>query len=368
TGTLSKTRAQLGDAFDALQTDWDVQGSATGASASLTTKRQQLVPALQLLAEVLRQPRWDAQEFEQMQRQAVQGLQKASQEPDANAGLALARKLHPYASDDVRYSATFQEDIAAAQALKLDAVQAFYARFWGADHADLGIVGDFDPKEVQAEVTRAFGDWKSAAPYARVPQPASEVFGQHLVTDLPEKANAIAIGELPLKLSDNDPDYPALVAASHVLGGGGFDSRLLVRLRQKEGVSYSVGSGLQASAFEPAGDLELYAIYAPQNRAKVVAGFDEEFARFVKDGITAAELADAKKAILAGRATTRTSDAAVAGGWAVKLRQGRTFAWSADQDAKLAALTVDDVNAAIRKWFAPAQVDWSLAGTFAAGK
>jgi zinc protease len=367
TGTVSKTRAQLGDAFDALQTDWEVQGGATGGSAALTTKTRQLLPALELLADVLRKPRWDAQEFEQLQRQNVQGLQKASQEPDANAGLVLARALHPYASDDVRYSATFQEDIAAAQALKLDEVKAFYGRFWGADHAEMGIVGDFDAKQVQAAVARLFGDWKAATPYARVPEPASGVFGQHLVTNPAEKANAIAVGELPLKLGDNDPDYPALVAATHVLGGGGFDSRLLVRLRQKEGVSYSVGSGLQASAFEPAGALELYAIYAPQNRSKVETGFSEELARFVKDGITAAELADAKKAILAQRATTRTSDGAVAGGWALKLHQGRTFAWSADQDAKLSALTVDQVNAAVRKWVAADKVDWSVAGTFPAG-
>jgi zinc protease len=54
----------------------------------------------------------------------------------------------------------------------------------------------------------------------------------------------------------------------------------------------------------------------------------------------------------------------VAGGWAAKLDQGRTFAWSADQDAKLAALTVDQVDAAIRKWIAPDRINWSVAGTF----
>ena len=96
------------------------------------------------------------------------------------------------------------------------------------------------------------------------------------------------------------------------------------------------------------------------------AGFDEELARFVKDGITADELATAKQAILAERATARTSDAAVARGWTAKLDQGRTFAWSAQQDAKLAALTVDQVNAAIRKWIEPAKVDWSVAGSFEA--
>ncbi len=71
---------------------------------------------------------------------------------------------------------------------------------------------------------------------------------------------------------------------------------------------------------------------------------------------------------MAERTTSRTSDGAVAGGWTAKLDQGRTFAWSADQDAKLAALTVDQVNAAIRKWIVPASTDWSVAGTFDTSK
>ena len=88
----------------------------------------------------------------------------------------------------------------------------------------------------------------------------------------------------------------------------------------------------------------------------------------LSDLITVEELASAKQAILAERANTRTSDAAVAGGWVAKLDQGRTFAWSADQDAKLAALTLAQVNAAIRKWIVPADIDWSTAGTFAESK
>jgi zinc protease len=364
TGTQKKTRAQLADAFDAIKTDWQVESSGSTASAALTTKRDTLMPALELLAEVLREPRWDATEFAQLQRQAVQGIEHASTEPDAVAGVELARALQPYASDDIRYTATFAEDLAAQQALKLEDVKAFYQSHWGTDQADVGIVGDFDAAQVKSGLTKLFGAWKSRAPYVRLSRPASDVTGKRLAAALKDKANAVALGALPLKLQDTEADYPALVVAAHVLGGEGFDSRLLTRLRQKEGVSYTVGDSLEASWYEPSGSLDFYAIYAPQNRATVEAGFGEELARFVKEGITPAELADAKNAILSQRRTARTNDAAVAGGWALKLHQGRTFAWSADQDAKVTALTVDQVNAAIRKWIDPAKVDWSVAGTF----
>ena len=364
TGTETKTRAQLSDAFDALKTDWELTGGAGWGHAALTTRRDSLVPALGLLAEAMRKPSFSPEEYAQGQRQAVQGYEKALDEPGAIAGNVLSRAVEHYPADDPRYTATYPELIAETQATTLDDAVAFYRTYWGADHADMAIVGDFDPVQVKAEVTRLFGDWKSSVPYARVPGKLVEVTGAHLVTPLKDKANATVLGILPLKLQDTDPDFPALTLAAHVLGGGEFGSRLNARIRQKDGLSYGVGAALDASAFEPIGGLQFYAIFAPQNRAKVQAGFDEELARFARDGITPAELAEARQAIMAQRVTARTSDAAVAGGWTAKLDQGRTFAFSAEQDARLAALTVDQVNAAIRKWIVPGNTDWSVAGTF----
>jgi len=368
TGTTTKTRAQLADAFDAIKTDWNVNGTPEGASATLTTRRDTLLPALDLLAEVLRKPGFNPAEFELIRRQTLQSLEKASDDPGSNANQALRRALQHWPADDPRYTPTFAESAEHTKAVKLDDVVAFYKSHWGADHADMAIVGDFDPAQVKAAVTRLLGDWKSQSAYQRVPHPASDVLGQRLVTPLKDKANAVVIGQLPLKLQDTDPDYPALTVAAHVLGASGFDSRLLTRLRQKEGISYGVGAGLNASAFEPSGAMQFYAIYAPQNRDRLDTGFSEEIARFAKDGITAQELDTAKKAMMADRATARANDAAVAGGWSARLDQGRTWAFSADQDAKLAALTLDQVNAAIRKWIVPGNLDWSTSGTFEAKK
>ena len=368
TGTETKTRAQLSDAFDALKTDWELTGGTTGAHAALTTRRDSLLPALELLAEAMRKPAFSPAEYAEGQRQEVQGLEKAMDEPSAQAALAQARALRAYAPDDPRYPATFEEQIAEVEHTPLADAQAFYRRYWGADHADMAVVGDFDVAQVKAAITRLFGDWKSAAAYARVPAPPSDVVGKHLVTPLKDKANAVLVGTLPLKLQDTDPDYPALLLAAHVLGGGEFGSRLTARIRQQDGLSYTVGADLDASAFEPSGALDFFAIFAPQNRARVESDFHEELERFVKDGITPAELAQARQAMLAERATTRTNDAAVARGWTMRLLQGRTFAWSAEQDAKLSALTVEQVDAAIRKWLVPADVDWSAAGSFGAAK
>ena len=364
TGTETKTRAQLSDAFSALKTDWELNGGTSWGHASLTTRRDSLIPALGLLAEAMRKPSFSPDEYEQGKRQAVQGLEQASEDAGATAGVVLSRATQHFAADDPRYAPSFAESIAETQATKLDDAIAFYRGYWGADHADMAIVGDFDPVQAKAEVTRLFGDWKSPVPFVRIPNPVTDVAGQRLVTPLKDKANAVIVATLPLKLQDTDPDFPALTLAVHVLGGGEFGSRLNARIRQKDGLSYGVGASLDASQFEPYGSVSFEGIFAPQNRAHVQSDFDEELARFVKDGITPAELVEAKQALIAARVTSRTSDATVAAGWVYKLDQGRTWAWSADHDAKVAALTVDQVNAAIRKWIVPATINWSVAGTF----
>jgi zinc protease len=363
-GTRRKTRAEIQDVFDALRTEWNLEGNAWVAAARLSTTRANLNSSLSLLAEVLREPAFPASEFEQLVRREVGEAESASTEPMAIAGVKLEHATKPYPPTDVRYVAEFPELVRSLKALNRDAVVDFYKKFWGSSNAELAIVGDFDEGEVRTLVTKLFGDWVSASPYVRLSQPASTVVGERLTSLTKDKPNAFAVGVLPLRLEDSDVDYPPLLVATHVLGAGGFDSRLLTRLRGKDGLSYGAGANLSASNFESSGALSFFAIFAPQNRDRVQQGFSEELARFVKDGVTADELVAAKKAIFAGHSTRRADDAAVAGAWAVWLESNRSFAFERELESNVKALTLDVVNAAIRKWIDPSRVDWSLAGDF----
>ena len=365
-GTATKTRAQIRDAFDALKTDFHVGASVLqGGGASLSTRRDTLVPALTLLAEVLRRPSFPATEFDQAVRQAIAAQEQALQDPEGLASMNLSHALAVgYDADDPRYFLAPAEQIAALKALKRESLAEFHRRFLNAGHGELAVVGDFDAAALKAAIAQLFGDWTSAEPYARVSQPMSQAAAQRLTAELHDKPNAVALGSLPLALNDDHPDYAALRIAAHVLGASGFDSRLVLRLRQKDGLSYGAGANLQASSFEPSARLGLYAIFAPENRAKVEQGFTEELQRFVRDGLNAAELDSAKKAMRAASATFRADDSAVAWAWTGHLERGRSFAWNGALDARGEALTLAEVNAAIRKWIDPTRIVWSLAGDF----
>jgi zinc protease len=109
----------------------------------------------------------------------------------------------------------------------------------------------------------------------------------------------------------------------------------------------------------------VYAIAAPQNIAKVEKAFREELARALKDGFTQAELDAAKSGNLQVRAQNRSQDDVLAAGWAEYLYLGRTFQFSKQMEERIKALTLDQVNAAFRKYIHPDKVSIFKAGDFA---
>jgi zinc protease len=275
----------------------------------------------------------------------------------------VERASNPYPRGDVRYARTFDEMAADVNALSIDKVRDFHARFYGAKKVEFAAVGDMDAAAVRQALEKALGDWSNGLPYTRVPQPIVPVKAERFVLAVPDNQNATMLAKLDMPLSDNDADYPALYMANYLLGSGG-NSRLWKRIREGEGLSYDVRSHVEWSGVEPHSEWVASAIFAPQNQPKVEAAFKEELARALKEGFTAQELAEGQRGLLNYRRLSRAQDGSIAAGWARNLYLGRTFAYSAKVDDALAKLTVADVNAALRKYVKPEQLVWAFAGDF----
>ncbi|MEP7338692.1 MAG: pitrilysin family protein, partial [Acidobacteriota bacterium] len=273
--------------------------------------------------------------------------------------------MHPYPKGHVKYTATPDETIADLKAATLDDVKKFYADFYGAGNGELSVVGDFDEKEVAKLANDLFSGWKSKMPYTRIADSFKDVAAVNQNFETPDKANSFFIAGLNLNLRDDDPDYPALVLGNYMLGGGFLNSRLAVRIRQKEGLSYGVGSQLAAGAIDKTGNFLAFAIYAPQNRDKLEQAFKEELARALKEGFTAEEIANAKTGWLQSRQVSRAQDAELSGKLLGYTFLGRTLAFDAEFEKKVGALTPEQITAAMRKHIDPAKVSLFKAGDFA---
>jgi zinc protease len=362
-GTQKHTRQQLQDELDKLKVQMIANAADNDANLNVTTVRSSIVPALRLAAEVMRQPAFVETEFEQLRQGALGRVEGSLKEPGALAPMALRRHLIRYPSGDPRAVSTFEEDIANTKKVTLADVKKFYSDFFGASNAELAIVGDFDPAEVRKVVEEELGTWKSPAPYQLVLRKRDIVTPANQMIETPDKANAVFMAGFTLVMNQDDPDYPALMFANRMLGGD-LKSRLWLRIREKEGFSYGVGSALVASARSPFAQFMVQATAVPQNILKVEDAFKDELAKVLKDGFADDEVAAAKKTFLDERMLSRTQDAGLARTLAQNEQFGWTMARDADLESKVAALTTAQINAAVRKYFDPAGISYFKAGDF----
>jgi zinc protease len=363
-GTAKHTRQQIQDELDRLKARAFVFGGATQAFASIETTRENLPAVMRLVAEILREPAFPANEFDLLKQENLAGIEQQKSEPTQIAFTAFNRTLNPYSKGDVRYVSTPEEDIAEINAATLDQAKQFYKDFYGASNGELTVVGDFDDKEIAKLAIDLFGNWKSPKPFVRVPTLFKDVAPVNQSFPTPDKANAFFVAGFNLSMRDDNPDYPALVLGNYMFGGGFLNSRLASRIRQKEGLSYGVGSSFNASALDEAGRFTANAIYAPQNVEKLEVAFKEEIARMIKDGFTAEEVEAAKSGWLQSRQVSRAQDNELAGRLNNYLFLNRTLQWDADLEARIRALTPEQINAAMRRHINPSKITIIKAGDF----
>ena len=192
----------------------------------------------------------------------------------------------------------------------------------------------------------------------------TEIAGQTEEILTPDKANAVYYAGEQIAMRDDNPDYPALVIGNYIMGAGALSSRLGDRVRQQEGLSYSVGSGINAHPVDERTMLTIFAITNPENRDRVVEVIREEIDLLLKDGITASELDDAKQGYLQSEQLDRTQDRSLASLIASTIFADRTMEYYAQFAKRVAQLDIEAVNAALRKYIEPDRLVVVTAGDF----
>jgi zinc protease len=369
-GTRARSRQDMKDSLDKLKATVGVTGAAVGMQVSLQVKRENLVPALGLVAEMLRQPAFDSTELETARSEQLAQLESRRSDPQGLAVLALNRALDPRPKGHPDYTPeTYDEAITMLKAITRAEVLAFHTDFFGAQNGDISLVGDFDPAEISRTATQLFGDWRARTPWVRAPNPFVQSDSAMISFETPDKANAIFFAVQRLDLNDGDSTYAAMQLASDILGGGVLKSRLMNRIRQKDGLSYAVGSSLSAGPTGRNGALVSYAIYAPQNIDRLQVAFREEVDRLVRDGVTQEELDASRSGWLGSREQELANDDELVGMLTLRRSHDRTFV-GYDQALidRVKKLRVADVNAAVRRLLDPTQIIMVRAGDFVGAK
>ncbi len=364
-GTARRTRQELMDEIDRLKARVSVGGGVSSTGGFIETTRENLPAVLRLVGEVMREPGFDEQEFTQLKAERLSSIESQKSEPSARASIAFRRHLAPWPKGHPRYTPTLEESAEIIDATTAEQARQFYEDFYGADRGHLAIVGDFDADDVEAVLSEIFGDWRANMTSARIINVYRDIPADRIVIETPDKANAFFRAGMNILMRDDHPDYPALELGNFMLGGGFLSSRLAVRIRQKEGLSYGVSSSVFAHPADEFGQFTGFAIAAPENMERVEAAFREELERVLADGYTPEEVANGKQGYLQFQENIRARDQQLAGALSQHLYFGRTMAWDADLEQKIQALTPDEILAAMRRHIDPSKVTVVMAGDFA---
>jgi zinc protease len=321
--------------------------------------RKDLPLVVSLIAEQLRSPAFSPDEFAKLKTQLAGRVKQSLESTDFRAADSFTRAAYPVGHPN--RDASPDEILAGAGKATLEEVKAFYVKYYGPAAMRLVIVGDVDPAAAQNEIAKAFAGWTGGSP-APKPAPAGGVDAPREQTVLmPDKTNVSVVWGQPTRLRYGDPDTLALRLGTAILGSG-FTGRLMASVRDKEGLTYGIGSYVSQDTFVD-GDWRIEANFAPALLEQGLASTKRELLAWHDQGVTDAELARAKGDFVGsykvGLATTEGMATVILN----TLNRDLPLSFIDNFGNKVNALTKDQVNRAIKTHLDPNSMVVIKAGT-----
>ncbi len=238
-GAGERSPQQLEETLDNMAAKLSVSSSSYAYSIEMSMRRQDLIQGFNILADIVRRPRFDQQRLEISRQGLIEGVRRRNDDPRSIAGRTLAQSIyrnHPFGRTPG--SAT----LASIERSDLISQHQIYFQ---PNNLSLAVSGDVDLDELKTLLTQTLGDWQASElpdlePPALPEQPEN---GKVSIADKDIPQTTIMIGQPGI--DKNNPDMMALKVANYILGGGGFNSRMMREIRSNRGLAYSVYSYFQ---------------------------------------------------------------------------------------------------------------------------
>jgi zinc protease len=364
-GTARRTKLQLAEDLESRAASLSFSsdaGDPVGVDVSGGSLSRDADLLLDALVEVLRSPAFPAEELEKEKKRLVGSIRQQQEQTSIRAFESALRRIYPPAHPLHRLTAA--QRIARVEALDRAALEAFYAERYGAASLALIVVGDVEAGRVLDRLEAALGSWK-AGPAPAIPAPPipPAAPGSETVR-VPEKANADVVLALPSDLTRTDPDFLPCSLANAALGQSSLTSRLGVRVRDTEGLTYGIHSSF--SATHVAGPFVASLTVKPESRDAALAATQDEIRKYVAGGMTEKELAEEKSSRIGRFKVDLGSNSGIASALDAAIYYGFGVAYLDEFPAKVAAVTKAQADAAFARRVRPDAFTIVSAGTFPA--
>jgi zinc protease len=238
-GAGSRRALELAQVVDDLGASLDASAGWDSMAVSVSGLSRDADTLFGVLADVVLRPRFDADESTKVRREMLAGLEGQKDNPATLGRIAFAKALY----DGHRFGLPAEGAPEAVKRLRAEKAREFHGRVFCASNAILFATGDVKFEDVRSRAEAAFGAWPRGAVPEAPPPPPSPVppARQVVVVDRPDLAQAqILIGHDGMARSD--PARMPAILMNEMLGGGGFTSRLMARVRSDAGLAYGVYS------------------------------------------------------------------------------------------------------------------------------
>jgi zinc protease len=326
-------------------------------SAKCLSKDMPLV--IGLIAEQLRSPAFSAEEFEKVKKQYAGSLKRRLESTDFRAMDAFSRAAYPLGHPN-RQPAP-EELLAAVEKATLEDAKAFHAQYYGPAHMTLVAVGDVDVAKLKAEVAKSFAGWSGGAAVVRPAKATMTDAPKEQVVFMPDKTSVSIVLGQPTGLRYSDPDNQALRVATAILGSG-FTGRLMANVRDKEGLTYGIGSSVANDTFTD-GEWRISATFAPALLDKGIDSTKRQLAKWYNEGVTEEELARRKTNLVGSFKVGLATTDGLAASLLNAVHRGFDVSWLDEYPEKINALSAQQVNGAIKKYLNPDNMFLIKAGT-----
>jgi zinc protease len=359
-GTVRQDKFAIAQKLDSVGATLAFATDSTMVNFSGKCLRKDVPLVISLLAEQLRMPAFSEEEFAKLKKQIAGRLQRALEQTGYRAGQAFASAIYP--AGHPNYEPSTEAFLSALNAATVADLRAFHQKFYGPAELTLVAVGDIDPLVLQTEVGTAFAGWTGGVKRPAYPRISTRMdIDRDQTVFMADKPNVSVILGQASGLRHSDADALPLRVATTILGSG-FTGRLMATVRDQEGLTYGIGARIGGDTFTD-GDWRIIANFAPDLLDKGLASTRRELKSWYEQGVTAEEVARTKTNLAGtfqvGLATTDGLASAIL----ATLHRGYPLSWIDGYTAQLEAVTLDQVNTAIKKHLQPGSFILIKAGT-----
>lgn len=360
-GTTSQNKFEIAEQLEAVGATITFAVDHDTLRIGAKCLRQDLPLVISLVAEQLRTPAFDPDEFARVKARLAGSFQRQLESTDARARETFIRAVYP--ENHPNYATSLRDFLAALPEATVEEAKQFHVTHYGPQHMTLVIVGDVDVNAARQAIDRSFSGWTGGSPAVIARKRAAPPGEKERVqtVSLADKPSVSIVWGQSTGLRFTDPDALPLRVATAVFGSG-FTGRLLATIRDREGLTYGIGAAMANDTFND-GDWYIAGTFAPELLERGLTSTRRELQKWYQEGVTAAEL-EARKSNLAG---TFQLQLATTEGLATTLlrtvNRGLPVSWIDEYPTLIQAVTLDAANAAIRRYLNPDQMTLVRAGT-----